>query len=1685
MLREHLETGRRLETVAVNRNAPAAATRSRERDETVSLAEREELLELYGRGLYLQAWEASKAYGPLEEWRGTESRVLAARLLHNLGGPRRSNAWILRAFRADPRSPTACYFGHRALFYSRGPLEAWRSMQCASSVVEGFDDDQRADWYAFEATVLSCLRDFEPAEQSMARALEAAPDRSWVHVERSGLLARQDRHGEALQALRRALELRPWYRPAVQSLAHDLVQQNRIDEALALLAEACERLESCHVIAQRAQLLVELGRYEEAREVWARYEDHAPLLEEKGKRWLRANLADVHYLCGDLEAAIEWSEGAGGWHQQVARNTAYCPDGRRTLLEVGFVLQHHRTCGPASLSMLCDYWDMPVDQLELAAEICYDGTTNLSERRWAEGHGWVVREFTLNWRDAVALVDRGVPFALCTTEPTSAHLQIVMGYDERRETFLVRDPGQRLHQEFLADRTLARYRSTGPRCMVLVPSAEAERLSGLKLLDEELYDLVYRLEGALADHRREEAEEAFAELARAAPGHRIVLTAERNLSLYDMDTARTLAATDALLERYPEDGIFELRKLGLLERLGRREELLALLQDAAAREGADPAFRERLACELLADARRHGEARTLLRRAMHRRPVAAVNLHTLADLLGSQRRFAEALPLYRFAACLEHKHERYSRSYFCAARYAGRVEEGLDFLRDRVERYGEQSSQPLQTLVWAYDALDRAEDARKAIERGLELRPDDGELLLFVAEEFGRRGELSRARELLGRAEGRVARIAWLRTAALVARLEAQPREAIERWREVVHADPLSVEAHAELAGLLAETEGRAAAVEHLLEVQRQQPHNQVLLKQLLGWFREGDEERREAVVRQMIANNPRDPWAWRELAVVLGDRRRFAEAHEALDEALRLDPHSCAAYGILGDLHRKAGELEEARAAFQQALLLDIDYPFAIERLVRCCERPEHRQEALAFLGEELGRQRVYGAALLAIYEEFRGAGDPEEVLVLLRAGREAFPELWQSWSALVGQLGDMGRLDDALEVAEESLRRFPFKSQVRRDLAWVHRLRGDDEAEVATLERLLVVDPAERSTVRVLAGAHLRRGRFAEARALLEPEVARAPFDANLRNLLAQVRWEVGDREAALEEQEQALRIDPHGPGGGWARLEGWATALGVPERPLALARELCAARPRDAQAWLRVARMTPRGREDDCLAALDRALEIDPHLAEAYDERAERLASAGDHEEALAACEPPAFSEGPPLILRGRRAWVLAQRGDRREAIAAMRSVLEGTPTYYWGWLRLSDWCRAEGDDEGHLEAARGLVRLAPHDDLALSHLGSALLRTGDERGARQAFARALEHAPTAFFAGTRLADMLCAEGDFDESERILVRLAEAYPRDEDVWERVVSLEAARGRRKEALSALARLARALSEDGRPLERAAERLCKRGWSRGVARVLNEALGDPEACPRVGRVWIGVEDRLGRLLGCGEVVGSLHGSLGRQAEVAYLERLAESDRADRADRVEALERHVRERAAELRSVPELWGTVGYAYNFLGLSARTREWLADWREREDARPWMLTNLALAYLEHGDVHGAREVLEGALALPPDHTTHLHSVLLGFERALDGEVDAAAELLRAGDGQELGRFYGFVHLLGKSLLAGDPAAARQGFAPARELYPGFAGDRSAAFAHRRAAWRCAAGPLGVLWFLWEWLAAKWQR
>jgi cellulose synthase operon protein C len=1421
----------------------------------------ERVLKLYENGLYLQAFHLAETMGPLKNWHGAEARILAGRMAGNLGSMRLADWHFVQAYRQDRRHPEAMWYFARYLLGMRGPLAAWKFVG-ENPFPTDAPTNLQSHWCSQHAAILGRLRDFDAAEQWLQKA-EAIGEQAWTCLERAAIYNAEDRHEEAEGAARRALEIRPWYRPAIQWVAHFLVQKERDAEALDLLTQAAAKLESAAIYGQLAALQFELKRFDDAARNLDEFERHSPILETVQRQWLAARRCDLACQVGDLDTALDQAKKATGttprtkakfYENLVTLLEKRTDAGKRVEIPVGFVRQHHRTCVPATLVSIAKFWTMPAEHLEVAAEISYAGTPNHSERQWARDNGWHTKEFTVTWDSAVALLDRGIPFTLTTREVTMGHLQAVVGYDSLRRTLIIRDPGERHKVEMAFDAMLERYRATGPRGMALVPSADKAKLESLPLPDETLYDLMHRMERSLKDHNRDEASQALGAMVSQAPRHFLTLTAKRLLALYDADLPEELKHTEELLELFPGDQHLEWHRARILGVLGRYSERVEILKRLAEKPNADPACWQLYAQELSADARQHAQALYLLRKAIRRNPLYAYSYGTLARIRATQRKFDETLQLFHFAACVEEKDEYIAQDYFNEARAQGKTAEAMRFLQNRFERLGAESIQPARTYYTACVQEGRFDDAFNVLERAMKLRPDDGDLLTYSADAHMYLGEFAKAAEILQRADGVAKPAARFRSLAFLAGYQQDATLACEYWGEVLKIEPTADDAHRYYCQFLHEQEGRSAVLRHLDAVCKRFPHHFSLNRLMFDWLYEDGPAAREKILKKLIDIHPADAWTRREYAVNLMDQDRTDEGFQQLDEAEQFEPFHPSLWHIRGLLFKKAKNTDDARYAFREAIRQSVDFQPAIQELVWQSENLQDRRDAVAFVVSELLRQTTFGGGLVALAQAVQANYPPQELLASHRRIRDARPDLWTAWQAVTRQCGFCEIKDEYFNSAQQAIERFPAISDLWLDLAEAQRVHKNADAEMQALKRALELAPNSIPALQMLIQAHERAGNIDQAKSVAQQAMRRTPLNSASFIEYADLLYRCQEHDEAMKQMRHALKLDPWHDRA-WTLLMTWCQQLERVDELIEVARGWTVKRPGEWRSWFRLAlahqAKPPIATEDEekeridaCLAAYDEAIKRNPLGREVYDPRnafprdlhdskAEMLALVERYEEALKACNPLAFKGKPPIILRGRAAWVKAQQGEYDAAKLQMLAILKEDRFYQWGWDRLVDWSMATHDYRAYHDAANEMLRARPQSAIALTYRGEARVRMDERESGIEDLRAAHRKDPCFQLATFLLFDEQMNDEDYINAETTLLSMKQSIAGD-FVDARQVQLHAKRENKSTSLEIFKELCTGTYSTPQAMDMAMRALDVASWKSEAEAIIRDAMQKP-----------------------------------------------------------------------------------------------------------------------------------------------------------------------------------------------------------------------------------------------------------
>ncbi len=1440
--------------------------------------------ELYMQGRYRQAYDAATALGPLREWSGTAARLIGGRLAIQLAAPKLGRRMHLIAFRATPAYPEAIYYHARYRLERFGPLSTWRFMRDHPDWSDS-PPELHADWIALNAFLVARLRDFDRAERLLNRAEAITPDRPWPCIERSSVYEFADRLDDAMTAARRSLEIHPWFRPGVQSVAHLLLRQGRDRETLDFLTEANRNLESGLVVAQLAALQTDLGHYTDARRTLDRYAELSPLIEPEVAKWLTARRADSAYFLGEPTVAARFArEVKDEFYDRFAERLENLspqppplrgegePDLSPSLLKGGVgegLLATPRNiikldfppapAAPTVYELLARFWNHPLPRMSEGVPPA-DGLPDAGERRRAEEAGWVAREFTLSRDAAVALIERNVPFIVTLVEAGFSQPRLCVGADAMRGSLSIIDGADRRPVDAPVDSLVKRFAPFGPRCLVIVPASEAGAFDGLpELAESDPRESLYAVQKPLLAHDRDAAEAALRIMRDRFTDSKFTLYGELALSRYDAHPLRLLALYDALLAKNPHESTWVLLKANVLRELNRMTEREALLETEGSRLDAEPMVSQTFAQSILPFPHRQADATRILRRSVQDRPTAAAGYYLLATQWWEERHFDEAAELYRFACTLEEREDQFADAYFRAARATAQVPEALRLFQQRSGRAAVPVPAATRALFHALMDRDEPQQAATAVNLAIRKLQESspppflgegvggkgssersqslGELLLFRAECHASADRFTEADVDLTAAKPLVQPVAWHKAAARVSRTKPDVATAGAHYLEAIKLEPLSMESHRTLTALLADTDGRAAARTHLAQSCQRFPHYYPLLK-LHAEFLSGDTDAdADRAIQDLLAEHPNDAWALRQRALVLADHKRADEALRDVLRAGELEPNHLWYFSVLAQVHKRADRTADALTAIRDGLRRNIDQEPLIAELMQLSRGRREKRDALEFVETELRRQPHTGEGLVAFvgtsHHVFQGAGsDPDDHARLLETLEHILddrPDLWQAWSVVVQQLTGLGRLEEAHSLAREATNRFPLLGKLWLDLAQICHAMGNGEARLESLRQAVAVSPGWSLAARELADALDDNEQREEAIVVLERATVRNPLDALSHGFLAERLWEEGRSREAIERAKTAVRLEP-GYDWAWHAVQMWAERLDEPDEPAELTRELSRDRAGDPRVWLRLARILQHPRHnDEVLSALDRAVSLDPKNVEAHDLRSERLAEMGRFEAALEAAQPPQFADDMPMILQGREAWVQARRGDYTSAIHHMRALVSVDPAYVWGWHQLADWYNETGSSEFYREAASELVRLQPHHPTGWTMRGEAKLQTGDRVGGKSDLREALKISATYSPAAAILFDACLADEEFREA-RVALAVLQEHAGGAEVTIKQIQLACNTDDPETAARAFAEVCEGPGTSAFPIQAALNELRVAGWEDRGQRVLREA---------------------------------------------------------------------------------------------------------------------------------------------------------------------------------------------------------------------------------------------------------------
>ncbi len=330
---------------------------------------------------------------------------------------------------------------------------------------------------------------------------------------------------------------------------------------------------------------------------------------------------------------------------------------------------------------------------------------------------------------------------------------------------------------------------------------------------------------------------------------------------------------------------------------------------------------------------------------------------------------------------------------------------------------------------------------------------------------------------------------------------------------------------------------------------------------------------RAEVAFKRVLERDERNVAALTGLGSLALSRHQFAEALAWGERARAFAPPTAAIYGVIGDAQIELGQYPAAVATFQQMVDLRPDLnsysrvsyarelhgqmPAAIDAMQRAVQAGAPGQESTAWTRVQLGHLYFNTGALDAAQAEYERALQdvPNYLHAVAGLGRVAAARgdyaaaiaHYQGATAVVPvaeyviALGDVYAVAGQRDAADEQYAlvrvqaRLLAANGVNTDLEFAlfdadHPRPGADPRAVVTQARAALAERPSIYAHDVLAWALYRAGEYDEAARESEQALRLGTQDASLHFHAGMIAHARGDRAAAREHLEMALRLNPN---------------------------------------------------------------------------------------------------------------------------------------------------------------------------------------------------------------------------------------------------------------------------------------------------------------------------------------------------------------------------------------------------------------------------------------------------------------------------------------------------------------------------------------------------------------------------
>jgi tetratricopeptide (TPR) repeat protein len=191
-----------------------------------------------------------------------------------------------------------------------------------------------------------------------------------------------------------------------------------------------------------------------------------------------------------------------------------------------------------------------------------------------------------------------------------------------------------------------------------------------------------------------------------------------------------------------------------------------------------------------------------------------------------------------------------------------------------------------------------------------------------------------------------------------------------------------------------------------------------------IGYAEAGQPAQAIEAYQQALRINPEYADCWNNLGITYSKSGQTAKALEAYQQALRINPEFSKVWNNLGLTYSRAGQSTQAVEAYRQALRIDPEYVDAWVNLGITYDDARQTTQAIEAYQQALRINPEYVDAWHALGLTYRSAGQTAKALEAYQQALRINPEFSKAWVFLGISYDDAGQTDKAIEAYRQALR-------------------------------------------------------------------------------------------------------------------------------------------------------------------------------------------------------------------------------------------------------------------------------------------------------------------------------------------------------------------------------------------------------------------------------------------------------------------------------------------------------------------------------------------------------------------------------------------------------------------------------------------------------------------------------------